>query len=136
MESTEQQVYELLKKDPTLKREEISHQISKTVRTVQRSLDPLRDKGYIECKGSKKEGVEVMEKGYIQLYTGNGKGKTTAALGLSIRCLCAGGTVFFGQFMKGQKYSELKTQLVFDGLKMEQFVNTDFIKRESSRSIA
>ncbi len=38
--------------------------------------------------------------------------------------------------MKAHEYSELKAQLVFDGLKMEQFVNTDFIKRESSRSIA
>ena len=56
MKSTEQQVHELLKKDPTLKREEISHQISKTVRTVQRILDSLRDKGYIERKGSKKYG--------------------------------------------------------------------------------
>ena len=48
-----------------------------------------------------------MEKGYIHVYTGNGKGKTTAALGLSIRAVCAGKKVFFGQFIKGMEYSEL-----------------------------
>lgn len=49
-----------------------------------------------------------MEKGYIHVYTGNGKGKTTAALGLSIRAVCAGKKVFFGQFIKGMEYSELE----------------------------
>ena len=49
-----------------------------------------------------------MEKGYVQVYTGNGKGKTTAALGLSVRAVCAGKKVFFGQFVKGMEYSELK----------------------------
>ena len=34
-------------------------------------------------------------KGYVQVYTGNGKGKTTAALGLSLRAVCAGKKVFF-----------------------------------------
>ncbi|MDO4552729.1 MAG: cob(I)yrinic acid a,c-diamide adenosyltransferase [Bacillota bacterium] len=68
-----------------------------------------------------------MEKGYIQVYTGNGKGKTTAALGLSLRCLCAGNKVFFGQFMKGQVYSELKAPLHCPGLVMEQFGEPRFI---------
>jgi cob(I)alamin adenosyltransferase len=54
-----------------------------------------------------------MEKGYIQVYTGNGKGKTTAALGLSVRAVCSGKKVFFGQFVKGMKYSELDAVKVF-----------------------
>ncbi len=48
-----------------------------------------------------------MSKGYIQVYTGNGKGKTTAALGLALRAIGAGKKVFIGQFVKGMHYSEL-----------------------------
>ncbi|MCB2196924.1 MAG: cob(I)yrinic acid a,c-diamide adenosyltransferase [Bacteroidetes bacterium] len=48
-----------------------------------------------------------MSKGYIQVYTGNGKGKTTAALGLAIRAIGAGKKAFIGQFVKGMHYSEL-----------------------------
>ncbi len=47
-----------------------------------------------------------MKKGYVQVYTGNGKGKTTAALGLSMRAAGAGLKVFFAQFVKGQYTSE------------------------------
>ena len=54
------------------------------------------------------------DKGYIQLYTGNGKGKTTASLGLALRAAGAGKKVFIAQFAKGQLYAEihaLKTYL-------------------------
>lgn len=44
--------------------------------------------------------------GKVQLYTGNGKGKTTAAIGLAIRALGAGLRVYFMQFMKSKAYSE------------------------------
>jgi cob(I)alamin adenosyltransferase len=47
-------------------------------------------------------------KGYIQVYTGNGKGKTTAAIGLAIRAIGANFKVFFGQFIKSKQYSEHK----------------------------
>ena len=50
----------------------------------------------------------MLDKGYVQVYTGNGKGKTTAAFGLVLRTICAGNKAFIGQFMKGQSYSELK----------------------------
>lgn len=49
-----------------------------------------------------------MEKGYIHLYTGNGKGKTTAAIGLMVRAAGAGRRIYFGQFMKGSTYGEIK----------------------------
>ena len=45
-------------------------------------------------------------KGYVQVYTGDGKGKTTAAIGLAIRALGAGHRVLFQQYMKGLAYSE------------------------------
>ncbi|MCK4569500.1 MAG: cob(I)yrinic acid a,c-diamide adenosyltransferase [Bacteroidales bacterium] len=48
-------------------------------------------------------------RGYVHVYTGNGKGKTTAALGLALRASGAGMKVFIGQFIKGQQYSELRT---------------------------
>jgi cob(I)alamin adenosyltransferase len=47
------------------------------------------------------------KKAYIQVYTGNGKGKTTAALGLALRAYGAGKKIFIGQFIKGKHYSEL-----------------------------
>ena len=46
-------------------------------------------------------------KGYVHVYTGNGKGKTTAAMGLAIRAAGADLKVFIAQFVKGMKYSEL-----------------------------
>jgi cob(I)alamin adenosyltransferase len=72
------------------------------------------------------------EKAYIQVYTGNGKGKTTAALGLALRSLCAGNRVFFGQFMKGQAYSELNAPAYFENLTMEQFGDPHFVKGKPS----
>jgi len=49
-----------------------------------------------------------LPKGYVHIYTGDGKGKTTAALGLALRAAGAGLKVLIIQFMKGQEYSETK----------------------------
>lgn len=46
-------------------------------------------------------------KAYVQIYTGDGKGKTTAALGLSLRAAGAGLKVCILQFLKRGEYSEL-----------------------------
>ncbi len=55
-------------------------------------------------------------KGYVQVYTGNGKGKTTAAFGLALRAAGAGLRVFIAQFAKGMDYSELHAFRRFDDL--------------------
>lgn len=68
-----------------------------------------------------------MKKGYIQVYTGNGKGKTTAALGLSLRAVCAGKKVYFAQFIKGMKYSELDAVKFLEGFSMKQYGRNCFI---------
>jgi cob(I)alamin adenosyltransferase len=68
-----------------------------------------------------------MAKGYVQVYTGNGKGKTTAALGLSLRALCAGKKVYFAQFVKGMEYSELNAVKLLPGFSMKQYGSDRFI---------
>jgi cob(I)alamin adenosyltransferase len=68
-------------------------------------------------------------KGYIQVYTGNGKGKTTAALGLAIRAAGAGFKVYIAQFIKMGEYSEIKALERFkDLITLEQFGKGRFIK--------
>lgn len=49
-----------------------------------------------------------MKKGYVQIYTGDGKGKTTAALGLALRCAGRDNRVLIVQFLKNTDTGELK----------------------------
>jgi cob(I)alamin adenosyltransferase len=65
----------------------------------------------------------------IQIYTGDGKGKTTAALGLAIRAAGAGLRVYIGQFIKGKKYYEFKALKKIRNIKVEQFGRGCFIKK-------
>ncbi|MCD4774146.1 MAG: cob(I)yrinic acid a,c-diamide adenosyltransferase [Bacteroidales bacterium] len=69
-------------------------------------------------------------KGYIQIYTGNGKGKTTAAIGLAIRAAGHNKNCFIGQFMKGREYGELKTLQKIPQIEIEQFGITKCITKE------
>lgn len=48
-----------------------------------------------------------MDTGLIHIYCGDGKGKTTASLGLAIRCAGRGGRVLFTQFLKDRETGEL-----------------------------
>ena len=57
-----------------------------------------------------------MHRGYIHVYTGNGKGKTTAALGLALRAVGAGHRVFIAQFIKQRRCSEHKALERFSDL--------------------
>lgn len=73
-----------------------------------------------------------MEKGYIHIYTGNGKGKTTAAFGLAVRALLSGKNVFIGQFVKDMKYNETKLEEHFKNIVIKQLGNGCFINRTPS----
>lgn len=74
-----------------------------------------------------------MRKGYVQVYTGNGKGKTTAALGLAVRAAGAGLRVFITQFIKKKKCSEHAALEVFGGvITVRQFGNGLILGRKSS----
>ena len=61
--------------------------------------------------------------GKVQIYTGNGKGKTTAALGLMLRAAGAGMEIYFGQFMKTGDTSEAQAlrRFLAHAVTMEQF---------------
>ena len=78
------------------------------------------------------------ENGYIQVYTGDGKGKTTAALGLALRAAGAGLKVYIGQFIKSGDYSEIKALARFaDQITVEQYGLGRFIKgRPSPEDVA
>jgi len=56
-----------------------------------------------------------MKKGYVQVYTGDGKGKTTAALGLGLRAAGCGFKVIMFQFLKGAYSGELDSTPLLDG---------------------
>jgi cob(I)alamin adenosyltransferase len=60
-------------------------------------------------------------KGYVQVYTGDGKGKTTAALGLALRASGHGLRTYIGQFMKGQRYGELEALRDNPYITLEQY---------------
>jgi len=78
-----------------------------------------------------------LEKGLIQVYTGDGKGKTTAALGLCFRAAGHGYKSFVIQFMKGQiVYGELNSAKMMNGLiTIEQMGRPDFVSKENPERI-
>jgi cob(I)alamin adenosyltransferase len=68
-------------------------------------------------------------RGCIQVYTGDGKGKTTAALGLALRAAGHGLRTYIGQFLKGQPSGEIAAAEKFiPFIRIEQFGRTGFIR--------
>ena len=72
-------------------------------------------------------------KGYVQVYTGNGKGKTTASLGLAIRAAGAGLRVYIVQFLKKGDYSEIKALSKFENITVEQYGLGSFVRGNPSQ---
>jgi cob(I)alamin adenosyltransferase len=76
---------------------------------------------------------EEESKGMIQVYTGSGKGKTTAALGLAMRALGHGLKVHIIQFMKGNiRYGEVETaQQLSPNIVIKQMGRETFVDRDN-----
>jgi cob(I)alamin adenosyltransferase len=73
-----------------------------------------------------------LEQGCVQVYTGNGKGKTTAALGLAFRALGQGMTVYMGQFLKKNgDGGEQKFASLLPGITLEQFGTGEWVTPET-----
>jgi cob(I)alamin adenosyltransferase len=73
-------------------------------------------------------------KGYTHIYTGNGKGKTTAAFGLALRASGAGRKVFIGQFVKGRKYNEIEAiNKYLDNIVIKQYGLDCFIEKDPTK---
>ena len=74
-------------------------------------------------------GEHRLTQGYVQVYTGDGKGKSTAAFGLALRARGAGLAVTLLQFIKNKDYSEIAV-LKSIGVTVRQFGNGLFFGRE------
>ncbi|MEK6778414.1 MAG: cob(I)yrinic acid a,c-diamide adenosyltransferase [Candidatus Deferrimicrobiota bacterium] len=72
-------------------------------------------------------------KGYVQVYTGNGKGKTTAALGLAVRAAGHGLHTVILQFMKGWiDYGELEgVRMLAPHVEIHQAGRDTFVNRKN-----
>ena len=70
-------------------------------------------------------------KGRLYVLTGNGKGKTTAALGMAIRAAGSGKRVFIAQFAKKGHYSEIEALgRLSDSITVEQFGTGSFVGKQ------
>lgn len=76
-----------------------------------------------------------MVKGLIQVYTGNGKGKTTAALGLALRAAGRNMKVLIVQFMKKWDYGELHSVKLIPNITLETFGTKEFIYKGKVKKI-
>jgi cob(I)alamin adenosyltransferase len=76
-----------------------------------------------------------MERGTVQLYTGDGKGKTTASLGAALRAAGHGRRVLVIQFMKGRLYGELSAVKGIEKITIEQYGRDEFVDPENPEQV-
>ncbi len=72
-----------------------------------------------------------LKQGFIQIYTGNGKGKTTAAIGQAVRAAGFGLKTYIVQFMKEFPYNELNSlKHLKQWITIEQFGGDEFVYKK------
>jgi cob(I)alamin adenosyltransferase len=76
-----------------------------------------------------------LKKGYIHVYSGHGKGKTTSAIGLGMRAAGAGLKVHMIQFMKGRKYCELESIEKVSNFSYSQHGRDEYVNKENPEQI-
>lgn len=75
--------------------------------------------------------MNKLNQGFIQIYTGNGKGKSTAAIGQAVRAAGSGLKTYIAQFMKEYPYSELiSLKNLSQWITIEQFGGDDFVYKK------
>ena len=75
--------------------------------------------------------MNKLNQGFVQIYTGNGKGKSTAAIGQAVRAAGSGLKSYIAQFMKEYPYSELiSLKNLSQWITIEQFGGDDFVYKK------
>ena len=75
--------------------------------------------------------MNKLKQGFIQIYTGNGKGKSTAALGQAVRAAGFGLKTYIAQFMKEYPYNELiSLKHLSEWISIEQFGGDEFVYKK------
>jgi cob(I)alamin adenosyltransferase len=77
---------------------------------------------------------EPFGRGLVEVYTGHGKGKTTAALGLALRAAGQGFRTCIIQFMKGVPYGELVAVEAIPAITIRQFGSPDWVHPDNVRA--
>lgn len=75
--------------------------------------------------------MNKLNQGFVQIYTGNGKGKSTAAIGQAVRAAGFGLKTYIAQFMKEYPYNELNSlKKLSEWITVEQFGGDDFVYKK------
>lgn len=75
--------------------------------------------------------MNKLNQGFVQIYTGKGKGKSTAAIGQAVRAAGSGLKTYIAQFMKEYPYSELiSLKNLSQWITIEQFGGDDFVYKK------
>ncbi|MDZ7625302.1 MAG: cob(I)yrinic acid a,c-diamide adenosyltransferase [Ignavibacteriaceae bacterium] len=75
--------------------------------------------------------MSKLKQGFVQIYTGNGKGKSTAAIGQAVRAAGFGLKTYIAQFMKEYPYNELNSlKQLSEWITIEQFGGDEFVYKK------